>query len=77
MGKQVLTKPPTTQSSHVLFESLQAQKRRDDPASVARRQSFNEQRPQGGFLGQMWNKYAILTSPSLTFPFYFLKESTY
>ena len=59
-GPSKTNKAPTTQSSHVLFESLQAQKRRDDPASVARRQSFNEQRSQGGFLGQMWNKCVLI-----------------
>jgi len=44
------------QSSKVLFESLQAQKRSNDPAAVARRQSLNEQRPPAGFFGQLWNK---------------------
>ncbi|KAG7292512.1 hypothetical protein NEMBOFW57_002547 [Staphylotrichum longicolle] len=48
-------------SSHGLFEGLEAQKRKDDPASIARRQSMNEQRPASGFIGKMWNKYAILT----------------
>ncbi|KAK4128601.1 hypothetical protein N657DRAFT_639084 [Parathielavia appendiculata] len=44
-------------SSHVLFEGLTAQKRKGDPESVARRQSFNEQRPPPGFIGQMWNSW--------------------
>ncbi|KAL2257495.1 hypothetical protein VTK26DRAFT_100 [Humicola hyalothermophila] len=51
------TAPPPRRSSHTLFETLQAQKRGDDPASVARRQSMNEQRPQGGFINQMWNNW--------------------
>ncbi|KAL2161447.1 hypothetical protein VTH06DRAFT_8008 [Thermothelomyces fergusii] len=41
--------------SHPLFEGLTAQKRKDDPESVARRQSLSEQRAKPGFLGQMWN----------------------
>ena len=45
------------QPSHSLFDSLQAQKRKDDPASIARRQSMSEQRPAPGFIGKMWNKY--------------------
>jgi len=45
-----------TQASHGLFEGLTAQKRKDDPASIARRQSMHEQRPRSGFIGQMWNK---------------------
>jgi hypothetical protein len=53
------TAPPAPQrrSSHALFETLTAQKRGTDPASVARRQSMSEQRPQAGFLGQMWNNW--------------------
>ncbi|KAK4105319.1 hypothetical protein N658DRAFT_482835 [Parathielavia hyrcaniae] len=43
-------------TSHVLFEGLTAQKRKGDPDSVARRQSFNEQRTAPGFIGQMWNR---------------------
>lgn len=46
----------TTQASQGLFEGLTAQKRKDDPESIARRQSMNEQRPKSGFIGQMWNK---------------------
>ncbi|KAL2122861.1 hypothetical protein VTJ04DRAFT_3316 [Mycothermus thermophilus] len=44
-------------SGRHLFESLEAQKRKDDPASVARRQSMSEQRPPPGFIGRLWNKY--------------------
>ncbi|KAK0618285.1 hypothetical protein B0T17DRAFT_618896 [Bombardia bombarda] len=46
---------PRRASHGGLFEGLQAQKRKDDPASIARRQSMNEQRPRSGFIGQMWN----------------------
>ncbi|KAK0731545.1 hypothetical protein B0H67DRAFT_639924 [Lasiosphaeris hirsuta] len=45
------------QASHGLFESLTAQKRSNDPASLARRQSLHEQRPRVGFIGQMWNNW--------------------
>ncbi|KAL2154310.1 hypothetical protein VTH82DRAFT_2986 [Thermothelomyces myriococcoides] len=48
---------PFRRTSHPLFESLTAQKRRDDPASIARRQSLSEQRPKPGFFGQMWNAW--------------------
>ncbi|KAK4043679.1 hypothetical protein C8A01DRAFT_43433 [Parachaetomium inaequale] len=48
---------PHRRPSHPLFEGLQAQKRSSDPASVARRQSMNEQRPTTGFIGQMWNNW--------------------
>jgi hypothetical protein len=51
------TAPPHRRSSHALFENLSAQKRKDDPVSLARRQSMNEQRPQAGFFGQMWNAW--------------------
>jgi hypothetical protein len=50
---------PHRRPSHTLFEGLAAQKRKDDPASVARRQSLNEQRPPAGFFGQMWNKCVV------------------
>ncbi|SPQ18745.1 05835e87-1a36-4e86-bac8-1803a1313188 [Thermothielavioides terrestris] len=50
------TAPPYRRSSRTLSEGLTAQKRKDDPVSIARRQSLNEQRPQPGFFGQMWNK---------------------
>ncbi|KAK4111771.1 hypothetical protein N656DRAFT_798663 [Canariomyces notabilis] len=49
--------PVRRRSSGHLFEGLTAQKRKDDPASVARRQSLNEQRPPPGFIGQMWNNW--------------------
>jgi hypothetical protein len=52
---------PHRRPSHTLFEGLAAQKRKDDPASVARRQSLNEQRPPAGFFGQMWNKCVVST----------------
>jgi len=50
---------PFRRPSHPLFEGLTAQKRKDDPVSLARRQSMNEQRSTPGFLGQMWNKYVF------------------
>ncbi|KAM7224272.1 hypothetical protein V8F06_000053 [Rhypophila decipiens] len=50
---------PTTsrRASQGLFDSLTAQKRKDDPASIARRQSMNDQQPKSGFIGQMWNNW--------------------
>lgn len=50
-------------ASHGLFEGLTAQKRKDDPASVARRQSLSEQRPKVGFIGTMWNNWVHGSSP--------------
>ncbi|TGO32795.1 hypothetical protein BHYA_0288g00040 [Botrytis hyacinthi] len=39
-----------------LFSGLQAQKRSNsDAATKARRESFAEQAPKAGFVGQMWN----------------------
>lgn len=52
-----LASSPTRRRSSGLFEGLQAQKRSNDPASIARRQSMNEQRPAAGFFGNMWNNY--------------------
>ncbi|KAM3086634.1 hypothetical protein ACMFMG_000760 [Clarireedia jacksonii] len=41
-----------------LFAGLMNQKRNSiDAATAARRQSFNEQAPKPGFLGQMWNNF--------------------
>ncbi|KAK3383748.1 hypothetical protein B0T24DRAFT_61164 [Lasiosphaeria ovina] len=44
-------------ASHGLFEGLTAQKRATDPVSIGRRQNMNDQRPQAGFIGQMWNSW--------------------
>ncbi|KAK0632360.1 hypothetical protein B0T14DRAFT_560060 [Immersiella caudata] len=55
---------PRRASHGGLFEGLQNQKRNNnDPASVARRQSMNEQRPKPGFIGQMWNNWVRGTTP--------------
>ncbi|KUI66244.1 Conidiation-specific protein 8 [Cytospora mali] len=43
-------------ASGPLFASLQEHKRPNDAASIARRQSLNEQRPPPGIFGTMWNK---------------------
>lgn len=41
------------------FANLHAQKRGSmDEASQARRQSIQDQMPQAGFIGKMWNRYA-------------------
>ncbi|AEO54019.1 hypothetical protein MYCTH_2296064 [Thermothelomyces thermophilus ATCC 42464] len=52
-GKQ----QPFRRPSHSLFEGLTAQKRKDDPDLVARRQSLNEQREKPGFIGRMWDNW--------------------
>ncbi|KAI1504311.1 hypothetical protein F5X99DRAFT_406029 [Biscogniauxia marginata] len=39
------------------FEGLMSQKRGSDPNSMARRASLQDQRPQAGFFGQMWNTF--------------------
>ncbi|KAL2182390.1 hypothetical protein L209DRAFT_746280 [Thermothelomyces heterothallicus CBS 203.75] len=52
-GKQ----QPFRRPSHSLFEGLTAQKRKDDPDLVARRQSLNEQRAKPGFIGRMWDNW--------------------
>ncbi|QDS74830.1 hypothetical protein FKW77_002687 [Venturia effusa] len=42
------------------FANLYAQKRGSmDEAAQARRQSIQEQMPQSGFLGKMWNKFVL------------------
>ncbi|KAK4205367.1 hypothetical protein QBC40DRAFT_249370 [Triangularia verruculosa] len=48
---------PRRRSGHHLFEGLEAQKRSQDPAAVARRQSMSEQRPKVGIIGSMWNNW--------------------
>ncbi|KAK4177423.1 hypothetical protein QBC36DRAFT_327064 [Triangularia setosa] len=49
------TTTPRRKSS--LFEGLEAQKRSQDPAAVARRQSMTDQRPKSGIIGSMWNNW--------------------
>ncbi|KAM7195116.1 hypothetical protein V8F20_007666 [Naviculisporaceae sp. PSN 640] len=55
---------PRRASQGGLFEGLTAQKRGTDPASIARRQSMNEQRPKSGFIGQMWNNWVHGPGPN-------------
>ncbi|KAK0673322.1 hypothetical protein QBC41DRAFT_343108 [Cercophora samala] len=50
------TVTPRRRSGH-LFEGLEAQKRSQDPAAVARRQSMSDQRPKSGIIGSMWNSW--------------------
>ncbi|KAK1835571.1 hypothetical protein QBC39DRAFT_368080 [Podospora conica] len=57
------TSPIGRRSSHGLFEGLTAQKRKDDPVSIARRQSLSDQHPKPGIIGKMWNK--CVPPPSL------------
>ena len=48
-------------NSGTLFSGLMNQKRNSgDAAAQARRQSFNEQKPASGIIGNMWNKYVSL-----------------
>jgi hypothetical protein len=65
-GSSNAASSPTSprRASHGLFEGLTAQKRKDDPASMARRQSMNEQRPRSGFIGQMWNNWVHGSGPN-------------
>ena len=50
-------------NSSTLFSGLINQKRNStDAAAQARRQSFNEMKPQPGILGNMWNKYVLVDS---------------
>ncbi|OIW35329.1 hypothetical protein CONLIGDRAFT_627390 [Coniochaeta ligniaria NRRL 30616] len=49
--------PRVRRGSSGLFANLEAQKRGDDPVSMARRQSMNDTKPQAGFLGKMWNNF--------------------
>lgn len=44
------------QMSGPVFDSLMNQKRGSDPINMARRQSLHDQKPQPGFLGQLWHK---------------------
>ncbi|CCC06494.1 hypothetical protein SMACR_04887 [Sordaria macrospora] len=57
--------PHPRRSSHGLFEGLTAQKRRNDPASVARRQSLSEQRPSTGFIAKMWDNWVRGVPPDI------------
>ncbi|KAK3498043.1 uncharacterized protein B0T23DRAFT_427096 [Neurospora hispaniola] len=51
---------------HGLFEGLIDQKRRNDPASVARRQSLSEQRPvPQGFIAKMWDNWVRGAPPDI------------
>jgi len=51
------TSPTGRRSSQGLFVGLTAQKRKEDPISIARRQSLSDQRPKPGFIGKMWNTW--------------------
>ncbi|KAK1776807.1 hypothetical protein QBC45DRAFT_356631 [Copromyces sp. CBS 386.78] len=57
--------PHHRRSSHALFEGLTAQKRRNDPASVARRKSLSEQRPPTGFIAKMWDNWVRGVPPDI------------
>ncbi|KAI5923290.1 hypothetical protein F4810DRAFT_669643 [Camillea tinctor] len=50
------TGAPRRRSSGPKFDGLMTQKRGSDPASMARRASLSEQRPQAGFFGRMWHE---------------------
>jgi hypothetical protein len=60
-----------------LFSGLMEQKRgSQDAAAQARRQSFNEQKPQAGFLGNMWNKYVPPCSMNVRYSYTYLYKLT-
>ncbi|KAI1353005.1 hypothetical protein F5Y01DRAFT_73228 [Xylaria sp. FL0043] len=44
-------------SSGPSYESLMNYKRSNDPVSIARRASLNEQKPPTGFFGSIWHNY--------------------
>ncbi|RWA13518.1 hypothetical protein EKO27_g1580 [Xylaria grammica] len=44
-------------SSGPSYENLMNYKRSNDPTSMARRASLNEQKPQSGFFGSMWHNF--------------------
>lgn len=48
-------------SSGGRFSSLNYQKRQGsgDPEAIARRESYNDQRRESGWLGGLWNKYVM------------------
>ncbi|KAI0972742.1 hypothetical protein F4678DRAFT_460305 [Xylaria arbuscula] len=46
-----------TKSSGPSYDSLMNYKRSNDPNSMARRASLNEQKPQSGFFGSMWYNF--------------------
>ncbi|KAI1253045.1 hypothetical protein MGN70_005253 [Eutypa lata] len=48
--------PSGRRMSGPVFDGLMNQKRGSDPLNMARRQSLQDQKPQAGFLGQMWHK---------------------
>ncbi|TGJ82458.1 hypothetical protein E0Z10_g6283 [Xylaria hypoxylon] len=52
-------------SSGPSYESLMNYKRSNDPTSMARRASLNEQKPHSGFFGSMWhNGHSFTRGPS-------------
>ncbi|KAK3954885.1 hypothetical protein QBC32DRAFT_67972 [Pseudoneurospora amorphoporcata] len=57
--------PHHRRASHALFEGLTAQKRRNDPESVARRKSLSEQRPPSGFIAKMWDNWVRGVPPDI------------
>ncbi|KAJ2967441.1 hypothetical protein NUW58_g10452 [Xylaria curta] len=60
---------PSFPSSGPSYDSLMNYKRSNDPNSMARRASLNEQKPQSGFFGSMWQKYVPVSPahPSSTY----------
>ncbi|KAJ8119986.1 hypothetical protein ONZ43_g3190 [Nemania bipapillata] len=54
LQSQIANQAHTSQSSGPSYESLMNYKRSNDPNSMARRSSLNEQKPQSGFFGSMW-----------------------
>ncbi|KAI1489543.1 hypothetical protein F5X96DRAFT_640552 [Biscogniauxia mediterranea] len=57
IGAQPATGASRRRGSGPSFEGLMSQKRGSDPASMARRASLNEQKPQAGFFGRMWHDF--------------------
>ncbi|TAQ88390.1 hypothetical protein B7494_g3259 [Chlorociboria aeruginascens] len=56
-----------SRNSGTLFFGLTNMKRNSgDAAGQARRDSFNDMKPEPGFIGKMWNKYIFLSSNAWT-----------
>ncbi|KAI1093652.1 hypothetical protein F5B19DRAFT_491249 [Rostrohypoxylon terebratum] len=49
--------PPRRRGSGPTFEGLMNAKRSNESSSMARRASLHDQKPQTGFLGQMWHSF--------------------
>ncbi|KAI1210045.1 uncharacterized protein F4807DRAFT_460331 [Annulohypoxylon truncatum] len=56
-NNQTPSSPTRRRGSGPSFDGLMNQKRNSDSNSMARRASLHDQKPQSGFLGQMWHSF--------------------